>query len=110
MNKEEFIGECEKEGLIIYGTTWESNFKRLKELKKYKEIWEGSIDSAAKVWQMWEELYVIHGNTIVDDIASLSNVMEILEQRYFPNSINKINQLLMELDVLIHETLGLLGG
>ena len=96
MNKEEFVKECVKEELIVYGITWESNLKRLKELKKYKE--------------MWEELYVIHGNTIVDDIASLSNVMEILEQRYFPNSINKINQLLMELDVLIHETLGLLGG
>ena len=32
--------------------------------------------------RMWEELYVIHGNTIVDDIASLNNVMEIMEQKY----------------------------
>jgi len=86
---------CDKAGKIKPDDI-EKVFECLEEGEKYKE--------------MWEELYVIHGNTIVDDIASLSNVMEILEQRYFPNSINKINQLLMELDVLIHETLGLLGG
>ena len=43
MNKEEFFEECVKEGLIIYGTTWESNLKRLKEMKKYKEMWERAI-------------------------------------------------------------------
>ena len=40
MNKEQFFGECIREGLLIYGTTWESNFNRLKELKKYKKIVE----------------------------------------------------------------------
>ena len=29
-----------------------------------------------------EELYVIHGNTRVDEIGSLSDVIEILEQKY----------------------------
>ena len=33
---------------------------------------------------MWEELYVVFGNNIIDDIASLTDVMEQLEQKYFP--------------------------
>jgi len=40
MNKEEFLLALNKEGLLIYGTTWLENFKRLQELKKYKEMWE----------------------------------------------------------------------
>ena len=45
------------------------------------------ISLLQQVEQMWEELYVIHGNTIVDEIASLSDVMEILEQKYFPQPV-----------------------
>ena len=43
--------------------------------------------------RMWEELYVIHGNTIVDDIASLNNVMEIMEQKYLIKKEAKQNEI-----------------
>ncbi|MCK4320969.1 hypothetical protein KAX08_00400 [candidate division WOR-3 bacterium] len=40
MNREQFLKALNKEGLLIYGTTWLENFKHLQELKKYKEMWE----------------------------------------------------------------------
>jgi len=40
MSQEEFLLALHKEGLLINGTTWLENFKRLQELKKYKEMWE----------------------------------------------------------------------
>ena len=39
MSKEEFLLALNKEGLLIYGTTWLENFKRLQEIvKKYITI------------------------------------------------------------------------
>jgi len=107
MNKEEFLEECEKEGLIIYGTTrghinqthWESNLKRLKELKKYKE--------------MWEEFYEVYGAdmvTIDGRLWFIDSRMNAVKLRYFPKPVNKLSQLLMELEELVQETLRLLGG
>ena len=101
MNKEEFVKECVKEGLIIYGTTWESNFKRLKELKKYKEMWEElkKIDCIGR------------GTiTLEESIKQTLDVMKYIEQKYFPKPLNKINQLMMELDALVKEVLIVLGG
>jgi len=35
---------------------------------------------------------------------------EKIKQKYFPKPVNKLHQLLMELDELVQETLMLLGG
>ena len=101
MNKEEFVKECVKEGLMIYGTTWESNFKRLKELKKYKEMWEElkKIDCIGR------------GTiTLEESIKQTLDVMKYIEQKYFPKPLNKIRQLMLELDELVKEVLIVLGG
>jgi len=108
MNKEEFVKECVKEGLIIYGTTWESNFKRFQELKKYKKIVE----------EIEERLIPGKANEVPDgtNIGELSTlgfvrlIIKDVKEKYFPKPINKVHQLLMELDELVQETLRLLGG
>jgi len=105
MNKEEFLKECEKEGLIIYGTTWEFNLKRLKELKKYKKIVE-EIEEALKpgaVLEYPEQIRLSYFDVI-------RYTFEKIKQKYFPKPVNKLHQLLMELDELVQETLMLLGG
>ena len=82
MNKEEFVKECVKEGLIIYGTTWESNLKRLKELKKYKKIVE----------EIEERLIPGKANEVPDgtNIGELSTlgfvrlIIKDVKKKYFP--------------------------
>ena len=86
MNKEEFLKECAKEGLIIYGTTWESNLKRLKELKKYKEMWEElkKIDCIGR-----------RTITLEESIKQTLDVMKYIEQKYFP----KLNKTMLTLEI-----------
>jgi len=80
MNRDEFLKELTKEGLLIYGTTWESNLKRLKEIKKYK--------------QMWEEFEKFHREHPYDYRVLSSNdvykALQNIEQKYFPEPIKKI--------------------
>ena len=40
MNRDEFEKALCKEGLLVYGTPYEENFKKLKELQNYKKIVE----------------------------------------------------------------------
>ena len=63
---------------MIDCTTWESNLKRLKELKKYKEMWEG--------FKIFQGKYVTEA------------ILGEWEQRYFPkpkeiNYKDKFNEL-----------------
>lgn len=72
MSKEEFLLALNKEGLLIYGTTWLENFKRLQELKKYKEMW-GELDQdygEDKLKMTFDE--------------KLNYIMDSIKQRYFP--------------------------
>ena len=69
MDKEQFLKELNKEGLLIYGTTWLENFKRLQELKRYKE--------------MWEALY------INSEWLTTKAEMENMKQKYFSGPIRK---------------------
>ena len=58
----------------------------LESLTRNKEFGEiiTLLKRGEKHKDMWEELYVVFGNNIIDDIASLTDVMEQLEQKYFP--------------------------
>ena len=105
MNKEEFLKECAKEGLIIYGNTWESNLKRLKELKKHKEMWEemeGFFEPG--------KIFVVPEEYLGEEGGVMQYIVKTIKQTYFPKPFNKTHQLLMELDELVQETLRLLGG
>jgi len=107
MSQEEFLLALNKEGLLIYGTTWLENFKRLQELKKYKEMWGEITDLAAKTWQMWEEFkkkYSDDSLTTFDNIGYVThrveNFMDEFEQKYFPKPESKygrINNILEQL-------------
>jgi len=44
MDRKGFLEALDKEGMLIYGTTYESNFKRLQALKKHRD----TEDSIAK--------------------------------------------------------------
>ena len=80
MNKEEFVKECVKEELIVYGTTWESNLKRLKELKQYKK--------------MWEEFYKVYGARMVEidnRFWFVESRMNVVKQRYFKPNKTMLN-------------------
>ena len=101
MNKEEFLKECAKEGLMIYGTTWESNLKRLKELKKYKEMWEElkKIDCIGR------------GTiTLEESIKQTLDVMKYIEQKYFPEKryFSRPINIYREADKLFKEILKIL--
>ena len=80
MNKEEFLKALSKEGLLIYGTTWLENFKRLQELKKYKEMW-GELEEIIKPGRMIvvpEEYLLIEGGVI-------QYLIKYIKQKYFPS-------------------------
>ena len=77
MNKEQFLKALNKEGLLIYGTTWLENFKRLQELKKYKEMW-GDL-----------------GDKYYDSVGGL---MSVVRQRYFPERNKRVAFLEIELE------------
>ena len=74
MNRDEFLKELTKEGLLIYGTTWESNLKRLKEIKKYRDMWE-------EVNNEWGNHLV---STNYDRWTCIRNIMKTVKQKYFP--------------------------
>ena len=74
MNKEEFLKALSKEGLLIYGTTWLENFKRLQELKKYKEMWREFKDRCGGCEMM----------NYVGKVRTMREVLEEYEQKYFP--------------------------
>ena len=88
MSKEEFLVALNKEGLLIYGTTWLENFKRLQELKKYKEMW-GEIATMYKL-----PCYGLENSKVL-------LIVKFLEQRYFPEPKSKyerINNVLEQLN------------
>lgn len=75
MSRDEFLKEITKEGILQYGTTWLSNFERIKEMKKYKEMW--------KLFKKNYEFYLVgvkekQGNLKIGDFIN------IIEQKYFP--------------------------
>ena len=63
MYKEDFLRELHKEGILSYGDNYLEDFKRLQELKKYKEMWE----------KLEEEYH-----------DSVGGLMYLIEQKYFP--------------------------
>ena len=48
MDRKGFLEALDKEGMLIYGTTYESNFKRLQALKKHRDT-EDSIAKSLKL-------------------------------------------------------------
>jgi len=97
MNKEEFLVALNKEGLLIYGTTWLENFKRLKELKKYKEMW-GEIATMYKL-----PCYGLEDSRVLE-------IIKFLEQKYFPEPEDETAELLKEITKEVKELLKMLGG
>ena len=93
MNKEEFLKELTKEGLLIYGTTWLENFKRLKELKKYKEMW-GELETTirpGRVIEISEECLSTQGGV-------MRYLMKKIEQKYSQKKYKKTVSFEIELE------------
>ena len=80
MDKEEFLKALNEEGLLIYGTTWLKNFRRLQELKKYKEMWEEITSDIASY---------NFGNQYHPFREIIRRRIEEIKQRYFPEEIRK---------------------
>lgn len=98
MNIEEFLKELFKEGLLIYGTTWLENFKRLKELKKYKEMW-GEFKKHCKKGELYINTYAPCG---LEAGFSVKDEMDEFEQKYFP-AIETLVKAKIEVNQLIKD-------
>lgn len=98
MGFNEFLEALHKEGLMTHGITYYGNLKHLRELKKYKEMWE-----------YFEKFHREHPNSYC--VISSNDVYKALQnvkQKYFPeedkNEIrNKIKGLKELVEVLIKE-------
>jgi len=97
MNKEEFLKECAKEGLIIYGTTWESNLKRLKELKKYKKI-VYEINNE-RLFGEYDGVYGIPSNSPKNIHKKIKEII----QKYFPKPKEREEVLILTIKGKPHE-------
>ncbi len=86
MDKEDFLRELHKEGILSYGDTYFEDFKHLQELKKYKDMWE----------KLEEEYH-----------DSVGGLMYLIEQKYFPETkeLKELERLLIELDNVIKKVL-----
>lgn len=84
MNREEFLKALREEGLLVYGTTYEENFKKLKELQNYKKIVE-EIDERLMPGKV--NIVDCPDHTNMGDLSTLEFVRLVIKdikEKYFP--------------------------